>query len=418
MKVILQQIVLVFLFILSYQMSGQENIQTVGELPNDIFETSGLIYFNERLVTHNDSGNQAVLYELDTLTLSIQRRVTISNIDNIDWEAISQDDEYIYIGDIGNNVGTRTDLAIHIIVKEDYLNSNIVTATTINFSYEDQQDFINNGNSDWDAEAFFVIDDRIVILTKQWQSLGSVAYEMSKFPGTHVASRVGAAENIGLVTDATYDSESNRLVIIGYSSILSPFIGIVEHLDFNSIFDGYTQQSLGLNFVQSEGLTQTNAKNYFFSSEYYSRQSPTIESSSRLFSFQIPDTEIENPEEPEEPDNPEEPEVPEEPSIPEAPETPEEPENPEQETPNPENTEENDKLVIFKDNSTNQYHYTLSTNKTVYGQIIFDVLGRQVWKNDGEIGKKGIISKNLETSIYYLALYLEDGVIAKPFAVY
>ena len=230
-------------------MYGQENVQTVGELPNEIFETSGLLYFNGTLITHNDSGNEAVLYELDTLTLSIQRRVIISNVPNIDWEAISQDDEYIYIGDFGNNVGIRTDLAIYRIFKEDYLNSDIVTATTINFSYEDQQEFTNSGNSDWDAEAFFVTDDHVIILTKQWQSMGSVAYEVSKNPGNHVATRVGAIEYVGLVTDASYIPESNKLVLIGYSSILSPFIGMVENLDLNDIFVGYAQKSLGLNFI-------------------------------------------------------------------------------------------------------------------------------------------------------------------------
>jgi hypothetical protein len=75
-------------------------------------------------------------------------------------------------------------------------------------------------------------------------------------------------------------------------------------------------------------------------------------------------------------------------------------------------------LVIFKDNSTNQYHYSLSTNKEIYGQIIYDVSGRLVWQNLGNIEKKGTISQHLESSIYYLTLYLEDGIIAKPFAVY
>tara|TARA_R110002051_G_scaffold165130_2_gene235898 strand:+ start:13065 stop:14222 length:1158 start_codon:yes stop_codon:yes gene_type:complete len=384
------------LFICTASLAAQENVQTVGELPSDVFETSGLLYFNGNLITHNDSGNEAILYELDTLTLSIQRSVSISNISNIDWEAISQDDEYIYIGDFGNNVGMRTDLAVHRILKDDYLNSNSVTATTIYFSYEDQQEFQNNGNSDWDAEAFFVIDASIVVLTKQWKSLGTVAYEFSKFPGTYVASRVGSINNVGLITDATYETGTNRLVVIGYSSILSPFIGVVEDLNVNNIFEGYTQQSLGLNFVQAEGIAQTSPENYFFSSEYYSRQTPTIESPSRLFTFQLP---IEEPVDPEEPENPEEPE---EPEIPEV----------------PGETVKDDNLIIYKDNNTNQYHYTLSTNKEVYSQIIFNVLGKRVWQNSGEIEKEGVITQHLETSVYYMATYLEDSIISTSFLVY
>jgi hypothetical protein len=389
-------ICLIILCICTATLTAQENVQVVGELPNDVFETSGLIFFNGNLITHNDSGNEAVLYELDTLTLSIQRRVTVTNISNIDWEAISQDDEYIYVGDFGNNVGTRTDLAVHRILKEEYLNSDNVTATTINFSYENQQMFENNGNSDWDAEAFFIVDDRIVVLTKQWQSLGSVAYTFSKLPGTYVANSIGTIENVGLITDATYDTELNRLVVIGYSSILSPFVGVVENLNFNAVFEGYAQQSLGLNFIQAEGLTQTSSSSYFFSSEYYFRQTPTIESPSRLFSFQIPDVEIE------EPENPEEPEEPENPTIPEV----------------PENSGDKDKLIIYRDNSSSLYYYSIATDKTVFGQAIYDLSGKEVWQKSGEISKKGIISHHLESSIYYLALYLEHGVIATSFAVY
>ncbi|WP_405415088.1 hypothetical protein [Maribacter sp. Asnod1-A12] len=408
MRLLIKQCGFIFLFIFTANIDAQENVQTVGELSDEVFETSGLIYFNGNLITHNDSGNQTILYEIDTLTLSVQRRVKITNVSNIDWEAISQDDEYIYIGDFGNNVGIRTDLAVHRILKEDYLGSNTVTATTINFSYEDQQEFENNGNSDWDAESFFVIDDSIVVLTKQWQSLGSVAYEFSKLPGTYIASRVGAIDNIGLVTDATFDAQLNRLVLIGYSSILSPFVGVIDHLNFNDFFEGYVQQSLNLNFIQAEGITQTGLESYFFSSEFYTRQTPTIESPSRLFSFQIP---FEDPEESENPEVPDDPEGPEESEELENPENPSLPEI-------PGDASTNDKLIIHRDTSSQQYYYSIATDKTIFGQVIYDVSGKEVWQNTGEIENKGIISHHLESSIYYLALYLEDGVVSTSFAVY
>lgn len=402
MKFFVQQLIVILVFLSTASLAAQENLQTVGELPNEVFETSGLLYFNGNLITHNDSGNEAVLFELDTLTLSVQRRVVVNNVTNVDWEALSQDEDFIYIGDFGNNVGSRTNLAVHIISKQDYLSSNTVSATTINFSYEDQQDFENNGNSDWDAEAFFIIDDKVVVLTKQWQSLGSVAYEFSKFPGTYIARRIGDIKNVGLVTDATFNAETNRLVVLGYSSILSPFIGIVENLDFNDVFEGYKQQDLGLNFIQAEGLTQSETGNYLFSSEYYTRQTPTIESPSRLFSFQIPVT------------------GPEEPVNPESPENSEEEENTDEPDDSllPENMGQDGELIIYRDNSSSQYYYSIATDKTVYGQAIYDLSGKEVWQNTGEIDKSGIISHQLETSIYYLAMFLEDGVVATSFAVY
>ncbi len=395
MKVVVRKILSGFFFFLATWLQAQENLQTVGTLPNVVSETSGLLYFNESLITHNDSGNDPVLYELDTLLLTIKRTVTIANVDNTDWEAITQDENYIYIGDFGNNLGLRTNLAIHRITKSDYLNSDTVTATTINFSYEDQTDFSNNGNSDWDAEAFFVLGDQLIILTKQWQSQGSTAYAVPKTPGNFVATRVSTLSNSGFITDATYNPSNNRLVVLGYSNVLIPFVGIVEDLDPTAIFEGFTQTFLDLNFVQAEGITYTSENNYFFSSEYFSRQTPSIESDSRLFSFQLRNNTTEIPEEP-------------------SPQEPYNPENPKE----PEDKEDKNELRIFRDNTTNQYHYTLLTTKTVYGQIIFDVLGRPVWQNSGEIAKEGTIAPHLETSIYYLTLYLEDTVIATPFVVY
>ena len=394
------------LLFLTLGVKAQDNVRTIGTLPNVISESSGLLYFNKKLITHNDSGNEAKLYELDSLTLSIDRTVTITNATNTDWEAITQDEEYIYIGDFGNNLGLRRDLTIYRISKSDYLSSDTVMATISSFSYEDQMEFTDNGNSDWDAEAFFVLDDALVILTKQWQSQGCVAYSIPKIPGSYVATRVGAVEDVGLVTDATYDPDTNRLVVMGYLNILLPFIGIVENVDSDAVLDGFVKVPLALNFVQAEGITQTSATHYFFTSESYSRQNPTITSAPRLFSFQlaIPDATA-----PEEPENPEAPENPESPEEPENPEIPIEPDNPD---------EINDQLLVVKDNSTNAYHYRLTTQQNIYGQIIFDALGRPVWQKSGSIEKEGMLPDHLETAIYYLTLYLDNGVIATPFAVY
>jgi len=74
-------------------------------LPSNIVESSGAIIFNNRLITHNDSGGENKLFEVDLTTQQVARTVTISNATNIDWEDITQDDTFIYIGDFGNNNG-------------------------------------------------------------------------------------------------------------------------------------------------------------------------------------------------------------------------------------------------------------------------------------------------------------------------
>ncbi len=76
------------------------------------------------------------------------------------------------------------------ISKSDYLKSDNVVADKIEFTYENQENFENSGNSDWDAEALVVVENQLLIFTKQWQSKGTVAYQLSTEPGKHVAKRL------------------------------------------------------------------------------------------------------------------------------------------------------------------------------------------------------------------------------------
>ncbi len=90
------------------------------------------------MITHNDSGGEPKLYEVDTLTGNVTREVLIQNATNKDWEDICHDETYIYIGDFGNNNNYRTDLKIYRITIEDYLNRDTVEADVIAFNYQDQ----------------------------------------------------------------------------------------------------------------------------------------------------------------------------------------------------------------------------------------------------------------------------------------
>ena len=88
--------------------SGQQ-VFVLSALQDSIKETSGLIYLNQKLITHNDSEGRPALYELDSITGNVTRTVAVTNATNIDWEDIDYDSTYLYIGDFGND-GSRTDL--------------------------------------------------------------------------------------------------------------------------------------------------------------------------------------------------------------------------------------------------------------------------------------------------------------------
>ena len=78
---------LYFLLLISTVLSAQ-TVSFLGTLPDSVKETSGLILYDGKLITHNVSGNTAQLFEIDTLSLMVTRVVNVSNAENIDWEDI------------------------------------------------------------------------------------------------------------------------------------------------------------------------------------------------------------------------------------------------------------------------------------------------------------------------------------------
>ncbi|MEZ5196754.1 MAG: hypothetical protein R2764_10220 [Bacteroidales bacterium] len=126
-------------------------ITTLSELIN---ETSGLANLNGELWTHNDSGDESVIYQLDPANGNILRIVEIMNTANEDWEDITYDENYLYIGDIGNNDGDRTDLRIYKVSRAAIAASDQVYAEIIQYSYSDQTSWEpNHNNHNFDCEA-------------------------------------------------------------------------------------------------------------------------------------------------------------------------------------------------------------------------------------------------------------------------
>lgn len=228
---------------------GQVSVSEKYALDGQIEETSGLLFINNKIITHNDSGDAATLYELNQSTGIIERTISISNATNVDWEDIAKDESYIYIGDIGNNSGNRQDLKIYRIAIADFLANNSVTADIINFSYADQTDFTSAPNStNFDAEALAVNDDNLVIFTKNWLNFETNVYEIPKTPGNYFASKVSSANVQGLITGATVSSENPSLLFLcGYNPSFIPFLVIVpaNRAPGSDIFNsGFTKISL------------------------------------------------------------------------------------------------------------------------------------------------------------------------------
>ena len=249
-----------------------ENVSLKYDLPSEVEETSGLLFFNGKLITHNDSGGDATLYELDTISGAISRTIAINNATNVDWEDISQDETYIYIGDIGNNNGNRQDLKIYRILKSEFTNNTSVAAETISFSYEDQTDFTANPfNHDFDAEAFSVYQNELIIFSKNWKTSEVKAYSIPKTIGNHSATKIGSYNSNGLITGSTYNTEDNSFLLSGYNTSASPFIIYLANVDIQHIFNGSIERTELITTVglgsQIEGITVIDKGKYFLSRE-------------------------------------------------------------------------------------------------------------------------------------------------------
>jgi hypothetical protein len=292
----MKKFTLIFCLVLA-QVSAFAQISPIKQdfpLPSVLSESSGAIFFNNKLISLNDSGNQNKLYEVDTLSAEVTRIVTIDNAANVDWEDLTQDETSIYVGDIGNNSGNRTDLKIYKIKKEDFLNSTNVNAEIISFSYSDQTDFKPNPNkTDWDSEALVALDSELILFTKNWVNGTTKAYSIPKNSGTYSVKPLPTTlKSGGMITGATYNGETGKIYLVGYNMTLQPFLWTVENYVGSDVFSGkntpISLASLGLE--QVEAIAHVGANKYFMTSESF--KIPPFAKNSKLFSFTTKDSKL------------------------------------------------------------------------------------------------------------------------------
>ena len=149
------------------------------ELPSELKEISGIEQISGDLfVSINDSGDEPYLYFLNSKGV-IKHKMYVAGAKNIAWEDITYDGKYLYVGDFGNNLNNRRDLALYKIdidttIKTgyegvDYGERLRDTARAIRYTYKypDQENYPPLKNQmNFDSEALTYARGSILILTK------------------------------------------------------------------------------------------------------------------------------------------------------------------------------------------------------------------------------------------------------------
>ena len=188
-------------------------------------EISSLEFHDGFYWGQNDSGGEAELYKISPQTGKILQTVKITNAENRDWEELAFSEDYVFIGEFGNNLGNRKDLSIFYFPisklnsKEEIIS---VEVEKIEFSYPEQKNF-NPGNrkTNFDCEAFFFYNEKLHLFTKEWTNLSTTHYTLEVKPGKQQAKKLETFKTNYMVTGATVDdspiSNTHGFYLIGYT---------------------------------------------------------------------------------------------------------------------------------------------------------------------------------------------------------
>lgn len=229
----------------------------IPEVPENLPEISGLIVYDDLFWGFNDSGGKNKLYGFDKKG-EIQKEIEIKNANNRDWESIAQDDENIYVGDFGNNGGSREGLCIYKLDKSDINKESEqeVKADKISFNYASQTRFTYfNNTTPYDCEALIEFKNSLYIFSKNWKELTSTVYKIPTEKGDYTIHPLDSFNVDGLITGADISPDKKHLALVGYNNYKS-FIWLFSSFPEDSFFQGEAQFLWleGLNNAQTEGI--------------------------------------------------------------------------------------------------------------------------------------------------------------------
>jgi len=239
------------------------------KLDLDIRETSGIAKDAFTYWTHNDSGNPSEIHQISE-TGEIQNKVQLGDYYNEDWEDLATDDTYLYIGDFGNNFGSRKNLRVLKVEKDSLASTRAVVRDTINFIFPDQDIFPGNYEHNFDCESMIAFGDSLYVFTKNWENHACRMYSLPKTSGNYDARLVANFNTQGIVTSAAIAPNNEKVVLLGYNYTgdMFPFIWVFSDFENADFFSGKStrynldmkRQTEGIEFMNDSTLVITAEK--------------------------------------------------------------------------------------------------------------------------------------------------------------
>lgn len=249
----------------------------IGQLDrNTISEASGVSASHlqpGKILWSNDSGNSGTIYA-STMDGKIGRTVKLENFRNVDMEALAigpcpsnRADKCIFVGDIGDYIGGRSDFKIGIFKEKDFwASTSISPEKTLTY----QASRIN-------AEAMVVLPNgQVLIFTKhesgitQLLVIDSVTGKTSAHAQFDLNPVIKGARGKGpRITDASLSPEGDRILLLTYGDILEVSLKALEMKVAPSQWKKGVDYTLvaGPQLPQQETIAYVNSKEFIVSTE-------------------------------------------------------------------------------------------------------------------------------------------------------
>lgn len=257
------------LFIILYFFAsscGTGKLKPIADLPSSLKETSAIemVKGSDLYWVIEDAGNKNNLYGLDVKG-DIVKDLDIDNIQNIDWEDLTSDDDgNIYIGDFGNNSKKRENFAIYKVAHPAEVDKS-TTAEVISFT-------LPKDMKSEDFESFFLFKDTFYIFSKDRKKT-----ELLKVPnqiGNHVAEYISEFKFKGKqtkVTSADISDDGKTVVLLNHDKLWK-----LTNFTSDNFFNGTVEVITFQHDTQKEGIYLMSSNKALITDELNKHDGGTI----------------------------------------------------------------------------------------------------------------------------------------------